>query len=340
MDTPLGYDTDLWEQIATELGWTALMVEEACDGLDLGFVEAVAILEEMGRVLYASPFLASSCVATQVLSKAADAEERRMLLEPLASGNQIAVCALPGWTVETAAIETVGDGPDGPLLRGRIEGVAWGQAANWVVVCGGPQKTSESAYLYAVPTNLPTVNIHEEPLLDPTHRQATVVLDGVPVADCVRMKSHCQSAMDMGRAASLAGLAAEALGGAERTLEMALDYAMVRHQFGRPIGSFQAIKHKLADMLVWVESARSAVYHAGWAFDHAPDEYLCSATMAKAYACKAYYLCAAENIQIHGGIGFTWEHDAHLFFKRAQFLIRSEGDEETQLEQLAGMLKL
>jgi alkylation response protein AidB-like acyl-CoA dehydrogenase len=340
MHSRAGFDAQLWKKIATDLGWTALMIEDRCDGLGLGFVEAVGVLEEMGRSLYASPFLASSCVAAVVISEAAGPEQRQKLLKPLASGNEITVCALPGWSVETSGVEVVGVGSDGDVLRGRIEGVAFGHAAHWILVCARSKGTGSQASLYAVPTHLPNVDVLDDPILDQTHRQATVALNDVPVDACLRMESACGPAMAKGWAAALTGLAAEALGGAERTLDMALDYAKVRHQFGRPIGSFQAIKHKLADMLVAVESARSATYYAGWAFDHAPDERLRAATMAKAYACRAYYQCAAENIQIHGGIGFTWEHDAHLFFKRAQFMLRAEGDEENQLERLAEMLEL
>jgi alkylation response protein AidB-like acyl-CoA dehydrogenase len=156
--------------------------------------------------------------------------------------------------------------------------------------------------------------------MDATRRLAEIELDGVRVAAADRLGPEGSGAESLDQILRLAGiaLAAEQLGGAQRCLDMAVEYATVRTQFSRPIGSFQAIKHKCADMLVMVESARSAVYYAGWAAAQADDELPLLAPATQAYASEAYFHCAAENIQIHGGIGFTWEHDAHLYFKRAK----------------------
>jgi alkylation response protein AidB-like acyl-CoA dehydrogenase len=156
--------------------------------------------------------------------------------------------------------------------------------------------------------------------LDMTRKQARVDLDDVRLPASARLGEQGSGAGALERLYDHASamMAFEQVGGAQQCLDMSVEYAKVRHQFGRPIGSFQAIKHKCADMLVQVESAKSAAYYAGWAATADPDELEIVAPLAKAYCSDAYFFCASESIQIHGGIGFTWDHDAHLYFKRAK----------------------
>jgi alkylation response protein AidB-like acyl-CoA dehydrogenase len=178
--------------------------------------------------------------------------------------------------------------------------------------------------------------------MDMTRKQAEVTFDAVSVPDSALLGEAGGGWRVVERVLEKAvvALAAEQVGGAQKCMEMAVDYAKVRHQFGRPIGSFQAIKHKCADMLVQVESARSAAYFAGWAASEDNEDLPMVAPLAKSYCSEAYFFCAAENIQVHGGIGFTWEHDAHLYFKRAKSSELLFGDPAFHRGILAGRLGL
>jgi alkylation response protein AidB-like acyl-CoA dehydrogenase len=313
-----GWDLDAWRRIASELGWPALVVPEAHGGAGLGAVELVAILEETGRVLLPSPFFATCALATSALLASGDEAAKQTYLPKIAEGQLTATLAWPG----TAAV-----GRDGTLF-GRLAQVVDGHAAELLVVAG------DDASLYLVPYDAPGLTRRALPTLDRTRRLAELTLANVAAT---RLGAPGAAPAILAATLDLANvaLAAEQLGGAQRCLEMAVDYAKTRVQFGRAIGSFQAIKHKCADLFVAVESARSAVY---WAADAAaqrsPDLPLAAAT-ARATASEAFYKCAAENIQIHGGIGFTWEHDAHLFFRRARAGLTFLGDVAAQRERVA-----
>jgi alkylation response protein AidB-like acyl-CoA dehydrogenase len=178
--------------------------------------------------------------------------------------------------------------------------------------------------------------------MDMTRKQAEVVLDGVMVSEdaLVGVEGSGWPVVERVLEKAVVALAAEQVGGAQKCLEMSVDYAKTRHQFGRPIGSFQAIKHKCADMLVQVESAKSAAYYAAWAASEDSEELPIVSPLAKSFCSEAYFFCAAENIQIHGGIGFTWEHDAHLYFKRAKSSELLFGDPAYHRSRLADRLGL
>jgi alkylation response protein AidB-like acyl-CoA dehydrogenase len=305
-DSERGWDPDTWKKIGAELGWPALIVPEAHGGVGLGQVELVAVLEEMGRVLLASPFFATVALGVNALVVAGSDAQQARWLPALAEGTQTATLACEGGVVAER---------DG-RLHGTMSHVVDGHSADLLIVAAGDT-------LFAVAADAAGLTRRALPTLDRTRRLAELRFDGVvaerlPVAGLAAVLDRAQVAF-----------AAEQLGGAQACLDMAVDYAKTRVQFNRKIGSFQAIKHKCADLFVAVESARSAVY---WA---AAEPGPLAAATARATASEAFFEAATENLQIHGGIGFTWEHDAHLYLRRARASQALLGDVATQRERVA-----
>ncbi|MDH3500103.1 MAG: acyl-CoA/acyl-ACP dehydrogenase [Acidimicrobiia bacterium] len=325
MDTDAGYDEDLWAEIGAQ-GWQAMAIPETYGGAGYSFLDQVVLMEEMGRALLPVPYLASVILAANVLLLAGSDEQKESYLPGIASGEQI-------WTVALTEASGRWDAT-GIETRGAVEGdtitisgtkrfVLDGHIADHLIVAvrtGPASDPSAGISLVIVPAGLEGIERRKLDAMDQTRTLADVVFNGarVPSANVIGTQGGAWPAI--AHVLDLAGvaLAAEQVGGAQKCLEMAVEYAKVRTQFGRPIGSFQAIKHKCADMLVQVESAKSAAYYAGWATSEQNEEFPLVAPLAKSYCSEAYFFCAAENIQIHGGIGFTWEHDAHLYFKRAK----------------------
>jgi alkylation response protein AidB-like acyl-CoA dehydrogenase len=312
-----GFDRVLWKEMA-ELGWTGLGIPEEHGGAGLSFVEVGVLLEEMGRLLTPGPFFASSVMATSTIRELATPDQLTRLLPSLASGETIATVAIfedaRNWSPERPAT-TATRQTDGWVLHGRKRSVLNGADADVLLVTAS---TDDGVGVFAVEASSTGVAIDHESVLDPTRRQAEVVFDTVTVADEARLGEGDSSA-GLRRVLAIAtvGLAAEQVGGAQACMEMSVDYAKSRYQFGRPIGSYQAIKHRCANMLMNVEHARSVVQHAVRVIDH-PDELPIAAPLAGSIASAAYVWVAGENIQVHGGIGFTWEHNAHLYLKRAK----------------------
>ncbi len=315
-----GADPDLWRRIAGELGWPALILPEEHGGFGMGHVELVALVEEMGAVLLASPFFATVCLAANaVLLCGSEAQQARWLPD-IAEGGTAALGLSAGVTA------TPTDG--GWRLSGVCAGVLDGSDAQRLLVVAAEPDGGRRIFAVSQARRV------ARRTLDATRPVADLHLDEV-VPDADRLPHDAlEAVLDRARIA----LSAEQVGGAEACLSMAVEYASVRQQFGRPIGSFQAIQHKCADMLVAVESARSACYHAGWVVDHAPAEIPLAAATAASYCGEAFFSCAAENIQIHGGIGFTWEHDAHLFFKRARLSRDLLGSPSAARERIAAAI--
>ncbi|GAB2866975.1 acyl-CoA dehydrogenase family protein [Actinocorallia aurea] len=310
MEGPTGHAPALWARMA-DLGLQGLAVPEEHGGAGCGFAELAVVLEELGRRLLPSPFLPSAVLAVQALLAAGDTAANAAYLPGIADGSLIATVALPMGDGRTDGIAAESGGEGGVLLTGTADLVLEAQVADLVLVAAGPS-------LHAVRTDAPGVAVTPLPTLDQTRRLARVDLDRAPAAP---VGAEGDAARVLARVLDLAeiALSAEALGGARHCLDSSVAYAKVRHQFGKPIGSFQAIKHKCADLLMAVESARSAVAHAAGTADAAdPGELAVTASLTKAHTADAYFTAAAEMIQIHGGLGFTWEHDAHLHFKRAK----------------------
>ena len=323
MASEQGYDPEVWKRIGNELGWPSAIVPENCGGLGLGAVELVALAEAMGEVLLCSPFFATVCLAAQVVLAAGSDEQQRHYLAPLAAGQVRAALATTERDLPPDAVALVArrDG-DAYQLDGAKRYVVDGHSADWIAVSARAPGSSgdDGVSLFVVPGDAAGLTRRGLPTMDMTRRQAELRFAGVRVPAAARLGEEGAGAAPLRRALDLGAiaLAAESVGGAQRCLDLSVAYAKQREQFGRPIGSFQAIKHKCADMMVWVETARSAAYYAACAAAEEKADLATAASLAKAYCCEAYYRCAAETIQIFGGVGFTWEYDPHLYFKRAR----------------------
>jgi len=291
----------------------------------------------MGAVLMCAPYLASAVLAAWALLASGDEAAQADLLPGIASGETIATVAVPeddgSWAPGEFRATARRSGED-YLLDGRKSFVLDGMIADLILVTASSE---DGPALFAVGGDAPGLSRQAMQTLDMTRKQAALTLSGTPGRLVGRPGAAAEIVAQAIRGGVLA-LAAEQVGGAQRCLDMAVGYAKVRHQFGRAIGSFQAIKHMCADMLLEVESARSAAYRAAWsAADGAADLPLV-ASLAKAYCSEAYFHVAASNIQVHGGIGFTWEHDAHLYYRRARSAEVMLGTPASHREVVAGLL--
>jgi alkylation response protein AidB-like acyl-CoA dehydrogenase len=317
METEEGYDRAVWSQMAEQLGLQGLTIPEEHGGAGGGPVEQLIVLEEMGRVLLCAPYFATAVLGVHAVQASGDAAAQRDLLPGIAAGTTIATLAVPeddgSWSTDRLQTRARRSGA-AYVLDGRKSFVLDGTIADLVLVVA---QADEGPTLFAVDGRAPQLSRRSLQTIDMTRKQAALVLDGVP-ARLVGTAGAAAGVVEKTLQLAAVALAAEQVGGAQRCLDMSVDYAKLRVQFGRPIGSFQAIKHKCADMLLEVESAKSAAYYAAWAAAEGSNELPLVASLAKAYCSEAYFHVAAENIQVHGGIGFTWEHDAHLYYRRAK----------------------
>jgi alkylation response protein AidB-like acyl-CoA dehydrogenase len=337
METEAGHDAAIWRQMGAELGLLGLTIPAEYGGAGLGYVELTVVLEEMGRVLLCAPYFATVVLAANALWHAGDAAARGAYLPGIAGGETIATLAVAEeggrWDAEGIGLRAERAG-EGYRLDGVKMYVLDGHTADLVLVVG---RTEAGVSLFAVEGGASGLSRQPLPTLDPTRKQARLEFAGTPA----RLIGEAGAGWaTVGRVLDLAAvaLAAEQVGGAQRVLEMAVDYAKNRVQFGRPIGAFQAIKHQCADLLLEVESAKSAAYYAGWAAAELNDELALVAPLAKAYCSEVYARATAANILIHGGIGYTWEHDAHLYHRRAKSSELLFGSPSYHREQLAQRL--
>jgi alkylation response protein AidB-like acyl-CoA dehydrogenase len=333
MDTVSGYDTEVWRQAAGQLGLTGLAIPEKFGGSGAGYAELTVVFEEMGRALLCAPFFATVALAANLLLSIDDENAKADYLPGLASGDVIATVALAEqsgrWDEAGVALEATRT-VDGWALTGEKLYVLDGAVADLLLVVA---RTPAGVSVFAVESGAPGLTVQPLATMDQTRKQARVLLNATP-ARLVGAEGAGWAAVSRMLDLAAVALAAEQVGGAQRLLDMAVDYAKTRVQFGKPIGSFQAIKHKCADMYLEVESARSAAYYGCFVAEEV-DELPVAASLAKAYCSEAYLHTAAENIQIHGGIGFTWEHPAHLYFKRAKSSELLFGDPAYHRELLA-----
>jgi len=316
MESADGYDPAVWQQMA-QLGLQGLIIPEQYGGCGSTYIELIVVLEEMGRALLCAPYFASVALAANLLIGSGDESAMSDYLPLIADGSKIATVALAeasgSWRGDGLATTAVcRDG--GWFVSGEKHYVLDGQIAGLILVVA---RTPAGIGVFAVEKEASGFAANPLVSMDQTRRQATLTFETAPARLIGGEDAGLIAISRMMNLAAVA-LAAEQVGGAQRVLEMAVDYAKIRVQFGRPIGSFQAIKHKCADLLLEVESAKSAAYYAGWTAAEGSADLPLMASFAKAYCSDAYFHAAAENIQIHGGIGFTWEHPAHLYFKRAK----------------------
>ena len=334
METEKGYDAAVWSQMAGEMALQGLAIPEEFGGQGFSFIELGVVLEEMGRALLCAPYFSSVVLAANALLQSGDEAAKKAYLPGIASGETLATLATTEpsgrWDEAGITIEAKGSGSDF-TITGTKSFVLDGHTASLIIVAA---RTAKGVSLFAVEGNAKGLTRTALSTMDQTRKQAKLEFNGTP-AKLIGAEGAGGAILSKVNDLAVVALAAEQVGGAQKVLEMAVQYAKDRIQFGRPIGSFQAIKHKCADMLLEVESAKSAAYYGMWCAAEMNEELPSVASLAKAYCSEAYFHAAAENIQIHGGIGFTWEHPAHLYFKRAKSSELIFGDPTYHRELLA-----
>ena len=335
-----GLDRDLWRGLA-ELGWCGVHLPESAGGLGLGLVELVLLQEQLGRRLACVPFFDSAALAATALRELQGSPVAQDWLRQLAAGEAIGALALPADKVSAACAATPDAHTDaGWTLQGHWPQV--GSAAMADVLLLPAQTAAGESVLFAVPAGAPGLQVQPLTTLDTTRRMAAVQASGVtlPASSCISQGAPLDGLLARVQQLAAIALAAEQVGVAQQCLDMTLDYAAQRSQFDRTIAGFQAVKHRCAQMLVAVESARSAVYGAACMADTAPDAatLLLQAAQARVAATEAAQFCAREAIQLHGGVGFTWEFDPHLYLRRAQASSQRLAPSSWWLEQVAAQL--
>jgi alkylation response protein AidB-like acyl-CoA dehydrogenase len=340
METTEGYDPAVWKQMGQELGLQSIAIPEAYGGQGFSFIELGIVLEEQGRVLLCAPYFSSVVLAANAILNAGTEDQKKDLLPGIASGDTIATLAFTEpsgkWDAAGITMEATENVGGEFTLSGEKMFVLDGFTADLIVVVARQAGTagSDGIQFFTVRGDADGLNRTSLSTMDLTRKQAKLEFNNVaatPLGSTQDGFAAFSKTLDQAAVA----LSNEMMGGAQKVLEMAVEYAKVRVQFGRPIGSFQAIKHKCADMLLEVESGKSAAYYASWAAAEDNEELPVVAALSKAYCSEAYFHATAENIQIHGGIGFTWEHPAHLYFKRAKSSEIYLGDPTYHRELLA-----
>jgi alkylation response protein AidB-like acyl-CoA dehydrogenase len=327
MDSDTAHDASFYAKMAG-LGWTGIAIPTDAGGQGMSYVDLAVLVEEMGRAVVPGPFFATVCLAAPILVDTG----RTDLLSGIASGERLATVA---YTEESGRVDAEGvqlTAKDG-RLTGTKHYVPDAHVADTLIVAA--RNPDQGISLFVVPTDSSGVSVKQVTTMDMTRRWCEVELEG---AQGELIAEDGWPVLERALQKSTALLAAECVGGANRVLDMSVEYAKVRMQFGRPIGSFQAVKHRCADMLVDVEMARSAMYYAAWAASEDDAELPLAASIAKAWCGEAYTRVAANGIQVHGGIGFTWEHDMHLYFKRAKVNELLLGDTAHHRELVARLI--
>ena len=342
METADGTDPDVWRQASAQLGLPGIAIPEEYGGAGFSFAEQAIVLEEFGAALFTGPYLASAVLAATALLASDDEEAKKDLLPGIAAGETVATLAFTedggSWDPASIRLAAAKTTENGWRLDGHKSFVLDGHAADLILAVAATE-TDGKLSLFAVTSTANGLTRRALPTLDQTRKLARLAFNHTP-ARLVGEPGTARAVLDHTLDVAAVALAAEQLGGAQRALDMAVAYAKVRQQFGRPIGSFQAIKHRCADLLLEVESLRSAVGYAAAAVAAGSAEVPVLASLLKAYASEVYSHVAGENIQIHGGIGFTWEHDAHLYLKRAKASELFLGDASYHRERLATRIGL
>ncbi|MDT9592171.1 acyl-CoA dehydrogenase family protein [Nocardioides zeae] len=334
MESDLGHDPALWRRLGSELGVLGLAVPEELGGDGIGLVAQAVVLEEMGAALVPGPVVGTLALAVPALSVLPHSALAAELLGSALTGTTVLALAAPlgSGTFESDALgaSTTRDG-EAWTVHGVVDHVPDGAAADVLLVAA---RTADGAVLLAVDGDAPGLSRTAHSTMDLTRRQARLDLVDVParlVADVDAAAGACEQAARVGAVL----LAAEQVGGAQRMLDRTVEHASTRLQFGQAIGAFQAVKHKCADMFMAVEQARSAAYHGAWALQDGTDDPRLAASLARAVASETYFRVAATAIQLHGGLGFTWEYPAHLYLKRAVSDAAVLGAADDHVEQVA-----
>jgi alkylation response protein AidB-like acyl-CoA dehydrogenase len=317
MATDEGYDESVWKLMADTLGLQSLAIPEEYGGQGFGLVEQYIVFEEMGAANFGGPFFSTVALAASALIESGDDAAKADYLPGIASGDTIATLAFSddsgSWDLEKTSTTAKADG-DTWKISGAKNYVVDGNNASLILVTA---KTGKGLSLFAVDGDAAGLTRTNLPTLDQTRKQSRLEFADTP-ARLIGAEEKAAEKLTVALQKACVLLAAEQAGGADKVLATAVEYAKNRIQFDRPIASFQAIKHMAADMMVEVESAKSLASYAAWAGEENKDELAVMSSTAKSYCSEAFFHCAAQNIQIHGGIGYTWEHSAHLYFKRAK----------------------
>ncbi len=347
MDTPEGMEPALWARLA-EQGWLGLIYPEEHGGMGLGFVDLVVLMEEMGRAVVPGPYFSTVALGGLAILEAGSAEQKKTWLPGIAAGEKRATLA---WMEPSAML-----GPQGISVTAEARGAGFAlsgtklfvhdaHTADAIVVAARTSAGSApeaGVTLFLLPKATPGLEVTPLPTMDQTRKLCEVTLAGVSVGADAVLGRVGEGWTPLGRVLDRAtvALCAEMCGGAQKALDMTVEYAKIRQTFGRPIGSYQGVKHRAADMLVDVENSKSITYYAAWAMDESAPEGPLAVSMAKAYVSEAYRRVASAGIQLHGGIGFTWEHDLHLYFKRAKGSELTFGDATYHRERVAQLVNL
>ncbi|HUM17438.1 MAG TPA: acyl-CoA dehydrogenase [Candidatus Nitrosotalea sp.] len=346
METPEGISAELWKKLA-EQGWLGLIYPEPYDGMGLGLVDLVVLMEEMGRAVAPGPYFSTVLLGGLAILEAGGEAQKKEWLPRIAAGDKRVALA---WMEPSAQL-----GPAGVTLTAVEKGgkytlsgtklfVPDAHTADALVVAARtrPGAGADGVSLFLLPRGTKGLEVTLLPTMDQTRKLCEVALSDVTVGADALLGAAGSAWAPLSRVLDRAtvALCAEMCGGAQKVLDMTVEYAKIRQAFGRPIGSYQGVKHRAADMLVDVENSKSITYYAAWALDEGSPEAPLAVSMAKAYVSDAFRRVAAAGIQLHGGIGFTWEHDLHLYFKRAKGSEFTFGDATHHRERVAQLVNL
>jgi len=346
METPEGINAELWKKLA-EQGWLGLIYPEQYDGMALGLVDLVVLMEEMGRAVAPGPYFSTVLLGGLAILEAGSDAQKKEWLPKIAAGDKRVALA---WMEPSAQL-----GPAGVTLTAVKRGEKFAlsgtklfvhdaHTADALVVAARtrPGAGADGVSLFLLPKGTKGLEVTLLPTMDQTRKLCEVACSDVTVGGDALLGAAGSGWAPLARVLDRAtvALCAEMCGGAQKVLDMTVEYAKIRQAFGRPIGSYQGVKHRAADMLVDVENSKSITYYAAWALDENSPEAPLAVSMAKAYVSDAFRRVSAAGIQLHGGIGFTWEHDLHLYFKRAKSSEFTFGDATYHRERVAQLINL
>jgi alkylation response protein AidB-like acyl-CoA dehydrogenase len=337
METDTAIDDALWKKFA-EQGWTGIIFPEAYDGFGLGLVEMAVAMEEMGRALIPGPFISTVLVAGTILGRAGSEEQKQKYLSAICRGEAKSTLALleksASWDVDAVTMGANASAGGGYTLHGEKLFVADAKGASFLLVA---VRIEGEVALLIVPADAAGLTITLMPSVDLTRRLYSVSFDNVsiPAGNLVAHGPAAVEAIEAAHDVACVGLVAEMAGGMQRLLDLTVEYAKTRKQFGKPIGTFQAVQHQCADMLFLLEGTRSAALYAAWALGENEPDAKTAVSVAKVYASEGYRDAGNKAIQVHGGMGFTWENDAHLYYRRAKGSEIAFGDATFHRERIA-----
>jgi alkylation response protein AidB-like acyl-CoA dehydrogenase len=333
------YSESLWQKLVAQ-GWTGLFFSEEVGGLGLGMVEMAIGFEEMGRALVPGPFLSTVALAGSLIEKACSSDYRRQRLQAISDGELKATVALleddANWDLEAVTLEAV-PSADGVRLTGKKLFVSDAGVSDCIITAA---RAGSDIVLAFVDRNTPGLTIKVMPGVDATRFLYEVEFNDVAVseADVVTDGTAARNALAYALNVATLAVSAEMVGGMQWVLDASVEYAKTRKQFGKPIGQFQAVQHHCANILLMTESARSAVYYAAWVMGNEPESAPLAVSMAKAYASDAYREVGNLGIQVHGGLGFTWDENIHFYYKRAKASELIFGDATFHRERIARLV--